>query len=207
MSSHTHNGPRPSASTRAAAQACLARMAARRSGAAHQARESPAAMARGLARTLLAEAGDASHLSLVKGPGADDVPDAGLAAAWPLRFGGAEPGHEKPLLYFLRASAASALSAACWETQDRGIILNLAETTPSRWTKGVMPDVPGSAASAYSERPVPRQRSTKQAAARTISAARIASVMRGSRTRPGSAGERRSVAWCSIAWGAGFRKA
>ena len=99
MSSHTHNGPRPSASTRAAAQACLARMAARRSGAAHQARESPAAMARG-ARTLLAEAGDASHLSLVKGPGADDVPDAGLAAAWPLRFGGAEPGHEKPLLYF-----------------------------------------------------------------------------------------------------------
>ena len=142
MSSHTHNGPRPSASTRAAARACLARMAARRSGAAHQARESPAAMARGLARTLLAEAGDASHLSLVKGPGADDVPDAGLAAAWPLRFGGAEPGHEKPLLYFLRASAASALSAACWETQDRGIILNLAETTPSRWTKGVMPDVP-----------------------------------------------------------------
>ena len=100
MSSHTHNGPRPSASTRAAAQACLARMAARRSGAAHQARESPAAMARGLARTLLAEAGDASHLSLVKGPGADDVPDAGLAAAWPLRFGGAEPGHEKPAAVF-----------------------------------------------------------------------------------------------------------
>lgn len=142
MSTRTHNGPRPSASTRAAAQACLARMAARRSGAAHQARESPAAMARGLARALLADAGDASHLSLIKGPGADDVPDAGLAAAWPLRFGGAEPGHEKPLLYFLRASAASALRAACWETQDRGIILNLAETTPSRWTKGVMPDVP-----------------------------------------------------------------
>ena len=57
-------------------------------------------MARGLARTLLAEAGDASHLSLVKGPGADDVPDAGLAAAWPLRFGGAEPGHEKRCCIF-----------------------------------------------------------------------------------------------------------
>ena len=48
----------------------------------------------------------------------------------------------KTAAVFLRASAASALSAACWETQDRGIILNLAETTPSRWTKGVMPDVP-----------------------------------------------------------------
>ena len=48
-------------------------------------------MARGLARTLLAEAGDASHLSLVKGPGADDVPDAGLAAAAALRRRGARP--------------------------------------------------------------------------------------------------------------------
>ena len=141
MSSHTHNGPRPSASTRAAAQACLARMAARRSGAAHQARESPAAMARGLARTLLAEAGDASHLSLVKGPGADDVPTR--ASRRPGRCASAARSQAmKTAAVFLRASAASALSAACWETQDRGIILNLAETTPSRWTKGVMPDVP-----------------------------------------------------------------
>ena len=92
MSSHTHNGPRPSASTRAAAQACLARMAARRSGAAHQ-HGSRRPRWLGDWRALLADAGDASNLSLI-GPGADDVPDAGLAAAWLLRFGGAEPGHE-----------------------------------------------------------------------------------------------------------------
>ena len=91
-------------------------------------------------RALLADAGDASNLSLIKGPGADDVPDAGLAAAWLLRFGGAEPGHENRCCIFAR-QRRQALRAACWETQDRGIILNLAETTPSRWT-GAMPDVP-----------------------------------------------------------------
>ena len=75
-----------------------------------------------------------------QGPGRGRCARRRPAAAGLLRFGGAEPGHENRCC--ISCAPTPRARAARWETQDRGIILNLAETTPSRWTKGVMPDVP-----------------------------------------------------------------
>ena len=66
------------------------------------------------------------------------MPDAGFAAAWPLPAA-AEPGMKTAAVARQRRQR---VERGLLGTQDRGIILNLAETTPSRWTKGVMPDVP-----------------------------------------------------------------
>ncbi|SAI65366.1 pyruvate dehydrogenase subunit E1 [Bordetella ansorpii] len=146
--------PYPSASapqTRLAAAACLERLAVEDIERACRG-ATPYAAVQAIARRLAQDEATHGNVWLVKtSPGTSTAQAASAGeiaiaprniSAWPLWFRQGPGRFEVPLLYLLRCESVAGLRAAMYETADRGILCNDAETTASRWPKGVQPAVP-----------------------------------------------------------------
>lgn len=134
--------PSPLSSTRQAAQACLERLA--QEDVEDACRDaSPRGAFRVIARVLRQEGGTRDKVWVVDADAdAEGGSDRHGASAWPFWLHTASGPLERPLLYLLRSVSVAGLRSAMLEATGRGIFFNAAETTDSRWPKGVQPAVP-----------------------------------------------------------------
>ncbi|KAF1043199.1 MAG: Pyruvate dehydrogenase E1 component [Herbaspirillum frisingense] len=140
MSAHSVPMTQVASPTSLAALACQGRIA--EVDLAMQAeRTSPLRMARAIAHTLAASSAVDRLAWVVRADGDEALGEKALTSAWPLRFFGSSAHVEKPLIYLLRTDSMAGLRVAFQETNGRGIFLNTAETAPSRWLKGVKPEL------------------------------------------------------------------
>lgn len=143
--------PAPTPQTRRAAAACLEKLAVEDLERACRG-ATPYTAVQAIARRLAQDETPTGNVWLVKAsPGAptaeaSSAGDLAIAprniSAWPLWFREGPGRFEVPLLYLLRCESVAGLRAAMYETADRGILCNDAETTASRWPKSVQPAVP-----------------------------------------------------------------
>ncbi|APD13429.1 transketolase-like TK C-terminal-containing protein [Pandoraea pulmonicola] len=136
--------------TRAAAGACLARLADDALSA-HCSTLSPRRAIRAIASALEQHdtTGEAAWVVRAARETAGDVEtdvDATAAhrrvSAWPLWFGNETQRVEKPLLYLLRSPSVTGLRAALFEAAHHGVFCNDVEALASRWPRSVQPALP-----------------------------------------------------------------
>jgi len=125
-----------------AAVACMKKIASICEAVETSKRSSPLDMALAIIDALGGDEATLNQVWIARADNSVPLADGIRTGAWSFRFTDSIDRFEKPLIYFLRAEARGALSAAFDEATERGIFLNTAETIPSQWAKGVRPEIP-----------------------------------------------------------------